>query len=145
MFPQQSVSENLSAMNRSTFLLFLCVFALSEVSLTAVKMRISGAGGGKHSNVMRRVRSVSVSELSENVPSCPNDSQCNDVCVHFGSGGGGMRQDFWNGMCKCDVGKDFKTDEMCVEACKILGLGGGFVPSDDELDCECNPCRKSQD
>ncbi|KAI1699441.1 hypothetical protein DdX_17320 [Ditylenchus destructor] len=117
-------------MNRSTLLLFLCVFALSEVLLAAKKARIRGVVGVKNSTGVRLPRSAR----------CVTDDQCDKVCK-FGSGASGENIiDVGDGYtCVCDDDWTPVTKETCVASCDILGLGGGKF--DDDEDCVCNPCK----
>ncbi|KAI1698294.1 hypothetical protein Ddc_19183 [Ditylenchus destructor] len=126
---KQSFFENLSAMNRSTLLLFLCVFALSEVLLAAKKARIRGVVGRKNSSYSRFVRSASF----------PNDNQCKKMCKDNGASGGSALYDC-DDYCNCDgelEGDWTKPD--CEQACKTLGLK--FAKLDDEGFCLCSGCK----
>ncbi|KAI1699981.1 hypothetical protein Ddc_18319 [Ditylenchus destructor] len=101
-------------MNRSTLLLFLCVFALSEVLLAAKMARIRGVAGMKNSSGVRLVRTAG----------CPTNSQCDKMCKTMDGASGGRLSNNDNSYCHCDddVGKP-DTKETCVARCKILGVG----------------------
>ncbi|KAI1698297.1 hypothetical protein Ddc_19186 [Ditylenchus destructor] len=111
-------------MNRSTLLLFLCVFAVSEVLLAAKKVRIDGVARVKNSNNMRVVRSVN----------CPTDKQCDELCKFRGASGGSKSDDD-DQYCYCDGDADLANESICVKACKILGVG--FVGMNGD-DCGCD-------
>ncbi|KAI1699435.1 hypothetical protein DdX_17314 [Ditylenchus destructor] len=125
-FSEHSVFENLSSMNRSTLLLFLCVFALSEVLLAAKKARIRGVVGVKNSSRVRFVRSA-----------CVTDDQCDKMCK-LGGASGGTVSDINGAHCDCDGEMNPETKDTCAIGCALLGVGGGELFSED---CICNACQ----
>ncbi|KAI1699072.1 hypothetical protein DdX_17541 [Ditylenchus destructor] len=70
-------------MNRSILLLFLCVFALSELLLAARKVRVRDVSGMKNSRGLRRARSVSCHPMDEKC-----DKMCKDAGANEGDGFG---------------------------------------------------------
>ncbi|KAI1698298.1 hypothetical protein Ddc_19187 [Ditylenchus destructor] len=115
-------------MNRSTLLLFLCVFAVSEVLLAAKKVRIDGVARVKNSNNMRLVRSTN----------CPNDTQCEELCKFRGASGGSQSDDD-DKYCDCDGNLEPANESICVKACTILGFGFVKMHGDD-CGCEQSEC-----
>ncbi|KAI1690931.1 hypothetical protein Ddc_24576 [Ditylenchus destructor] len=127
----QSVYEKLSVMNRTTLLLFLSVFVLSEPVWTANELPML-----MDSRAMRYVREVSP---------CVTNSQCDASCKYAGakSGTANPRYDQSGyGYCTCHpVGEEFPdkypTKEICIETCKILGVGGGQLYKNNQR-CICD-------
>ncbi|KAI1695919.1 hypothetical protein DdX_19313 [Ditylenchus destructor] len=99
-------------MNRSTLLVFLCVFALSEVLLAAELGRFRAVAAMKNSSGMRHIRSTNCG---------PTDSQCDELCKFLKAGNGRKSLHLPHTACKCDILDKSMTKEDCVQACKILG------------------------
>ncbi|KAI1698117.1 hypothetical protein DdX_18095 [Ditylenchus destructor] len=122
-------------MNRSTLLVFLCVFALSEVLLAAGLGRIRGF--------------APMMKLERHEPycapycapcalrcGCATESECYEVRKNFRKNAGIFTFGLWNGG-YCREGLKPFTEKSCARACKSFGVRSGEV-SEDGMNCHCN-------
>ncbi|KAI1711435.1 hypothetical protein Ddc_12946 [Ditylenchus destructor] len=120
-------------MNRFTLLLFLCVFALSEVLLAAQLSRYRGVAEGQNSSNVRFARST--------FRACdylPDDSQCDRMCKYVDAYGGQV--DLNDPLRGCICGREWKpvTLETCVAQCKDLHFKTIVdVSVGDGVFCDC--------
>ncbi|KAI1701103.1 hypothetical protein Ddc_17767 [Ditylenchus destructor] len=109
-------------------LLFLGVFALSEVLLVAKKVAVFDAIEMNNPSVVRAVRAPKTP--------CPTNRECNQMCKFLGTGLGQRRSG--PGLCICHGEMKPYTKEICERSCEILGVYGGEVRDEK---CFCDPCE----
>ncbi|KAI1711428.1 hypothetical protein Ddc_12939 [Ditylenchus destructor] len=110
-------------MNRSTFLLFICVFASSEMLLAATTDYVPE----KKTTISRML------DIQAVFGPCPNDTQCEEFCKYVGG-----IADNSQIVCACAVTKPW-TKERCDKGCRILGIGGAWLSKDKK--CFCRMCE----
>ncbi|KAI1699073.1 hypothetical protein DdX_17542 [Ditylenchus destructor] len=116
-------------MDRSLLLLFLCVFALSEVLLAARKVRLRDISGMNNSSDVPRERSFSCDNLLD---------QCDKMCNGSAKSGGAGSDSDGSTMiyCRCKGERKHYTESACTEACKThLGLDSGKVEMEGRCFC----------